>query len=409
MTAPFHVMTKPAGAACNLSCEYCYYLEKEDLYPSNGLPRMSDETLETYVRDYIQSQETAEVQFAWQGGEPTLLGLPFFRKAVELQEKYRGSKTVTNAFQTNGTLINKEWAAFFKEHGFLVGVSIDGPHDLHDHYRVDCGGRPSLDKVLRGWNHLREAGAEANTLTVVNRRNSREPERVYEFLKSIGSTFLQFIPIVEREPDPTRSPESIDFAGPPSHGDPGTPIPVTSWSVRPRDFGTFLNRMFDVWIRSDVGKVFVQHFDVALGKWVGTPGGLCAYAEECGRAMVLEHNGDLYSCDHYVYPSYRLGNIGEKGFAEMIDSPQQVAFGKAKRTELAEACLACSYRFACNGDCPKHRFVPTGKGKPGISYLCPGLKAFFAHIDGPMREMARLYRSGQPPSRIMESISESSK
>lgn len=401
-------MTKPAGAACNLACEYCYYLEKSLLYPENGCSshRMSDSTLENYIRDYIESQCTREVQFAWQGGEPTLLGLNFFRKVVKLQEKFRGSKTISNALQTNGTLLNQEWAAFLKEHSFLVGVSIDGPGELHDHYRVDRGGRPTFAKVMRGWELLKDAGADANTLTVVNRKNSQYPEKIYEFLKGIGSTFLQFIPIVERLPD-DRLKESLDLAGPPEAGDPGARIPVTPWSVRPRDFGQFLNRIFDKWIRQDVGTIFVQHFDVALGKWAGTEGGLCVFAEECGRAMALEHNGDLYSCDHYVYPSYKLGNIAEKSFAEMADSPQQIAFGRAKRTGLSRACRKCAFRFACNGDCPKHRFVPTGKNEPGISYLCPGLKAFFSHVDQPMREMAKLWRSGQPPARIMEKFARS--
>ncbi|MGE9291193.1 MAG: anaerobic sulfatase maturase [Puniceicoccales bacterium] len=401
MTAPFHVMTKPAGAACNLACEYCYYLEKSLLYPESGAPRMSDTTLDRYIRDYIDSQKTREVQFAWQGGEPTLLGLGFFEKVIELQQKYKGHKVITNALQTNGTFLNADWASFFKEHSFLIGISIDGPEEIHDHYRVDRGGRPTFAKVMRGWEVLQSAGVDVNSLTVVNRLNSQHPEKVYEFLKSIGSTFLQFIPIVERLPD-DRAKDSLDLAGPPEAGDPGARIPVTPWSVRPRDFGKFLNKIFDRWIRNDVGTIFVQHFDGALAKWTGSPGGQCVFAEECGRAMALEHNGDLYSCDHYVYPSYKLGNIREKGFAEMADSPEQIAFGRAKRTELPTACKKCSFRFACNGDCPKHRFVPTGKGQPGISYLCPGLKAFFSHIDAPMREMANLYRSGQPPARIME-------
>jgi len=402
MVTPFHVMTKPAGAACNLACEYCYYLEKSLLYPKPGASRMSEATLERYVRDYIESQNSSEVHFAWQGGEPTLLGVDYFRNIVALQEKFRGSKTITNALQTNGTLLTAEWADFLKEHSFLVGISIDGPADLHDYYRVDRGDRPSFSKVMRGWELLQNAGVDANTLTVVNRENSRHPQRVYEFLKGIGSTYLQFIPIVEREPDDKLSPESLDFAGPPQAGCPGDRIPVTPWSVRPRDFGQFLNTIFDQWIRQDVGTIFVQHFDGALGKWAGAPGGSCVYAEECGNAMALEHNGDLYSCDHYVYPSYRLGNIVEKSFSEMAGSPQQIAFGGAKKTELAAACRSCSFRFACNGDCPKHRFIPTGKGEPGISYLCGGLKAFFSHIDKPMREMTRLLRAGQPPAKIME-------
>ena len=400
MNDPFHVMTKPTGAACNLACEYCYYLEKSDLYPKSGPASMDDATLERFISDYIDSQPTTEVQFAWQGGEPTLLGIGFFQKVIRLQEKHRGPKSVTNALQTNGTLLNPDWGHFLREHNFLVGISIDGPKNLHNRYRVDRGGRPTFDKVMRGWDILKKFEVEANTLTVINRSNAKHPLQVYHFLKSIGSTFLQFIPIVERLPD-SRLAGSIDLGGPPRPEDGPIRIPVTPWSVRPREFGRFLISIFEEWVRKDVGTTYVQHFDSALAKWAGAPGGLCTFSEECGNGLALERNGDLYSCDHYVYPEYNLGNINKDNLSSLANSPRQQAFGSAKRTTLPETCLRCSYRFACNGDCPKHRFIPTGKGQPGISYLCPGLKSFFAHIDTPMREMTNLWHSGQPPARIM--------
>lgn len=402
---PFHLMTKPAGSLCNMACSYCYYLEKAQLYQDSPRPRMTDETLETYVRDYIAANPASEVEFAWQGGEPTLMGLEFFEKAVALQKKYAGGKSIRNALQTNATLLDRSWAEFFARHQFLIGVSIDGPRQLHDHYRIFRGGTPSFDRVMAGIDLLREAGADFNTLTVVNRHNSRHPVEVYEFLKEIGSGFLQFIPIVERQPDERRSPAGIDLAAPPDAEGSQPGIPVTPWSVRPRDFGRFLSRIYDVWIRRDVGRVFVQHFDGALGHWSGQGSSVCVFAPECGTALAVEHNGDVYACDHYVYPEFRLGNLRETPVASLVDSPRQIAFGRNKSASLPAACRQCPYLFACHGDCPKHRFVPSGKNQPPISYLCAGLKIFFRHIDPTMREMAHLLRSGHPPAAIMARLS----
>lgn len=387
-----------------MACAYCYYLEKAQLYQNNAQPRMADETLETYVREYIAANPANEVEFAWQGGEPTVMGLKFFERVVELQQKYAGNKSIRNALQTNATLMDPNWASFLSKYRFLVGVSIDGPRELHDYYRVYRGGSPSFDRVMYGIDLLRDAGADFNTLTVVNRRNSAHPLEVYEFLKEIGSNFLQFIPIVERQPDEQRSPAGLDLAAPPDADGSLPGIPVTPWSVRPKDFGRFLSKIYDQWIRHDVGRVFVQHFDGALGQWSGHGSSVCVFAPECGTALAVEHNGDVYACDHYVYPEFRLGNLTETPISSMVDSPRQQAFGRNKSASLPAACRACPYLFACHGDCPKHRFVPTGKNQPPISYLCPGLKSFFRHIDPTMREMTMLLRSGQPPASIMENF-----
>jgi uncharacterized protein len=408
---PFHIMAKPIGSACNLDCEYCYYLEKEKLYPGRGNPRMTEATLERFIRDYIAAQPTDIVTFAWQGGEPTLLGLEFFRKAVALQRRYAGSKRIENALQTNGTLLDAEWCSFFREHGFLVGVSIDGPRKLHDAYRVDKGRRPTFDRVMRGINLLREHGVEFNTLTVVHRDNAKRPAEVYRFLKEIGSGFIQFIPLVERRAV-AGTPHGLKLAEPPL-SEPGEAEgecePVTSWSVRPEAFGEFLVAVFDEWVREDVGRVFVQIFDGSLGKWMGMPGGVCVFAETCGDALAMESNGDVYSCDHYVYPRYRLGNLLEQPLPELARADSQRRFGQAKLDSLPRQCRECHVRFACNGDCPKHRFMQTRDGEPGLSYLCAGYKRFFAHIDPYMQEMAGLLRRGMPPAMIMDIVHDGSR
>lgn len=407
----FHIMTKPIGPICNLDCKYCFYLEKEAMFDQEARKeqpswQMPDDVLESYIRQYIEQQDVPEISFAWQGGEPTLLGVRFFRRVVELQRKYAGGKRVANALQTNGTLLDAEWGGFLAENGFLVGVSIDGPRDLHDAYRVDKQGRPTFDAVMRGVETLKAHRVEFNTLTVVNRRNAREPERVYRFLKEIGSGFLQFIPLVEREAaGPIASPNGliqIDLAPPPREG--SAKAPVTEWSVRSEEWGSFLSTIFDLWVRADVGKVFVQQFDVALGLWSGAGASLCVFAETCGTALAMEHNGDIYSCDHYVYPEYRLGNIRDVTLAEAVHSPQQVAFGANKRDSLPRYCRECDVRFACNGECPKHRFLRTPDGEYGLNYLCAGYKRFFHHIDPHMRTMTALLNSGRAPAEIMALI-----
>jgi uncharacterized protein len=399
----FHVLTKPIGPICNLDCSYCFYLEKEKLYPGERKWGMSDEVLESYVRQYIAVQPREEVYFAWQGGEPTLLGVEFFQKAVDLQRRYCGGKQVHNAIQTNGTLLNDTWGEFLARNEFLVGISIDGPAVEHDRYRVDKQGEPTFDAVMRGLRLLQKHGVEFNTLTVVNRSNVQNPVELYEFLKSIGSTFLQFIPLVERQTAPVELKiRGLTFAEPPVLGasDDGKPL-VTPWSVEPVQYGNFLCEIFDHWVRRDVGEVFVQLFDVALSNWMGLGSPLCVFAEECGAAMAIEHNGDLYSCDHYVYPRYGLGNILNSGLEEMAHSPAQRKFGADKRTMLPKYCRECEVRFACNGECPKHRFARTPDGEEGLNYLCAAYKRFFNHIDAYMRTMARLLEAGRPASDIM--------
>lgn len=401
MTTPFHVMTKPVGPICNLDCTYCYYLEKENLYPRGEIFRMSPEVLEAYIRDYLATQSTPEVSMAWQGGEPTLLGLDFFRQVVELQRKHSGGRRVSNAIQTNGTRLDADWCRFFREQGFLVGLSIDGPRRLHDTYRVDKGGKPTFDRVMAGLRLLKRHGVEFNTLTVVSASNVKRPLEIYEFLKEQGSGFIQFIPLVER----AVGGGEVSLAAPPEPGEP--PGKVTRWSVPATAYGNFLCTIFDRWVREDVGKVFVQLFDVALGIWSGQGAGLCVFLEDCGRALAMEHNGDVFSCDHFVYPKFKLGNVLNQSLGALIESPAQVDFGRAKSSTLPAYCRRCEVRFACNGECPKHRFLLTPDGEEGLNYLCPAYKKFFSHIDAPMREMAALLRAGRAPAEIMKTFAPS--
>ncbi|HEY3706574.1 MAG TPA: anaerobic sulfatase-maturation protein [Terracidiphilus sp.] len=398
-TAPFHIMTKPIGPICNLDCKYCFYLEKEKLYPGTREWAMPRETLERYVREYIAAQDTEEVHFAWQGGEPTLLGVDFFRTVVELQQQYAGGKAIYNALQTNGTLLDDAWGEFLAANGFLVGISIDGPREIHDFYRVDKGEAPTFDRVMRGLGKLKEHGVEFNTLTVVNRHNSAVPLEVYRFLKEIGSKFLQFIPVVERRA--ARADGNGLVLIEPAFAEAAE---VTDWSVEPMAFGVFLARIFDEWVKQDVGRTFVQMFDVALESWMGMEASLCVFRKTCGSALAMEHTGDVYSCDHFVYPEHRLGNLAETGLEAMVSSPQQVAFGRAKLETLPRMCRQCEVRFACNGECPKHRFLHTPDGEPGLNYLCAGYKHFFRHIDPYMRFMAGELRAGRPPAGIMRYV-----
>ncbi|WOO40223.1 anaerobic sulfatase-maturation protein [Rubellicoccus peritrichatus] len=404
-SAPFHIMTKPMGPLCNLDCKYCFYLEKARLFPNNERFKMSDDLLETYVRSYIEAQPGPNVSFAWQGGEPTLAGLRFFKKSVAFQKKYAGGKQIENAFQTNGTLLNDEFCQFFHTEGFLVGISIDGPEKLHDAYRVDREGEPTYRRVMRGIELCKKHKVEFNTLTVVNRLNAREPLAVYRHLRDIGSAFMQFIPLVERQADDASSINGLDLSHPPDFDlppDRKSEPEVTDWSVLPRDLGDFFCRVFDRWVTRDVGKTYIQLFDATLGKWLGIPGGPCTMAETCGRGLALEHNGDLYACDHYVYPRYRLGNIMNEPIATMADSETMQAFGDDKRDKLTRMCQRCDYRFACNGDCPKHRFAWTDDGDYGLSYLCPAYLQFFKHTAPAMQIMAKLYQSGRSPTEIMK-------
>ncbi len=399
----FHIMTKPIGAICNLDCTYCYYLEKEKLYPQTRQFKMTDEALDSYVRQYIESQQTDAVSFAWQGGEPTLMGVDYFRKAVELQKKYANGKKIENALQTNGTLLDDEWGSFFAENRFLIGLSVDGPRELHDTYRVDKGQKPTFDRVMAGLDILKKHRVEYNTLTVVNRANSQRPLDVYRFLKEIGSGFMQFIPLVERLPDAGAKELGLDHAEPPVSGE-FEKIPVTKWSVLSKDYGEFLVQIFDEWVRNDIGKTFVQIFDVSLGTWAGYGASLCVFRETCGAALVLEHNGDLYSCDHYVYPNYKLGNILNQSLGELVRSPEQIQFGDAKRDTLPQYCKSCEVKFACNGECPKHRFIKTPDGEAGLNYLCQGYKRYFNHIDPYMKTMAGLLRQNRAPAELMAMV-----
>lgn len=383
----FHVLLKPRGAICNLDCKYCFFLSKEKLFPGSKF-RMTDEMLEDYVRQHIAAHNVPEVTFAWQGGEPTLMGLGFFRRAVELQKKYQKPGTqILNTLQTNATTFNDDWCAFFAEHNFLLGISIDGPAAMHDAYRVDKGGSPTFARVMDGINLARKHNVEFNILTTVNAANAEHGVEVYRFLRDeTGASFIQFIPIIERDNE-TGFQEGTD---------------VTDRSVTGEQYGRFLIDVFDEWVTNDVGSVFVQLFDVALGVWLGHPSALCVFAETCGGALALEHNGDLYSCDHFVEPLHRLGNVSETPLAQMVNSAQQKKFGQDKLDTLPKYCRECEVRFICNGGCPKDRIATTPDGEPGLNYLCDGFKAFFTHIDQPMKTMARLILSQRPPSEIME-------
>jgi uncharacterized protein len=398
---PFHIMTKPVGPICNLDCKYCFYLEKEKLYPETSDWAMRPAVLESYVQQYIAAQPESTVHFAWQGGEPTLLGVEFFQNVVDLQKKHANGKEIKNAFQTNGILLDDEWGEFLAKHAFLVGLSIDGPREVHDRYRVDKGGQPTFDKVMRGIRVLKKHGVEFNTLTVVNRANSQRPLDVYRFLKEIGSGFMQFIPIVERT---TKSPgrDGLVLIQPSFAGT----AAVTPWSVEPVAFGKFLCAIFDEWVRRDVGRQFVQIFDVALEIWYGMGASLCVFRETCGLAMAMEHTGDVYSCDHYVYPENKLGNIMDVPLEAMVRSDQQSKFGTGKRDTLPKYCRECDVRFACNGECPKHRFMQTPDGEPGLNYLCAGYKIFFHHIDPYMKLMARELQAGRAPANVMKYVAQ---
>ena len=376
-------MVKPTGAICNLACEYCYYLEKERLYPKGERFRMPDELLERYIQQMIAAQPGPEVPFAWQGGEPTLMGLDFFRRVVELQAKYlpRGWR-VTNALQTNGTLLTPEWCEFLRENKFLVGISMDGPAFLHDRYRVDKRGRATHERVLRGLELLKEHRVEFNVLCVVNSANARHPLEVYRSFKEKGVQYLQFIPIVE-------------------HLGGGA---VSERSVSPRDYGTFLCAIFDEWVRRDVGKVFVQIFEESFAMALGYPANLCVFRETCGRALAMEHNGDVFACDHFVLPEYRLGNIRETPLERLASLPEQERFGLAKRDALPPQCFACDVYEMCRGACPKDRFALTADGRPGLNYLCEGYRTYFRHAKPVLDRMARLWRQGIAPAAIMEEM-----
>ncbi|MDR3745592.1 MAG: anaerobic sulfatase-maturation protein [Acidobacteriaceae bacterium] len=395
--ANFHIMTKPNGPICNLDCTYCFYLEKEHLYSSRKSMKMPDDVLESFIQQYIQSQDAPTIPFAWQGGEPTLLGIPFFERVVELQIKYSDGKQIENSLQTNGTLLDNAWGEFLARHNFLVGVSIDGTEKLHDAYRIDKGRQPTHSRVLRGIRILQQHGVEFNTLTVVNRINSYHAHEVYSFLKEIGSKYLQFIPVVERVSEQPNA-NGLRLLKPFSpHA-----LTVSEWSVESLQYGIFLQQIFDQWVRADVARTFIQVFDVAMESWLGLQQSLCVFTRTCGSAMAMEHNGDLYSCDHFVYPDNKLGNILQRPLTVLAASQQQARFGKGKELGLPKDCLECDVRFACNGECPKHRFLQAESGEPGLNYLCAGYKYFFHHIDPYMQFMTNELQHDRAPANVMD-------
>lgn len=401
---PFSVLAKPTGAACNLDCTYCFYLSKELLYDQDS-QRMSEDGLRTYLTNLFASHPDGPVEVAWQGGEPTLRGLPFFRRAVELADELRRpGQEVRHAIQTNGTLLDDEWGAFLAEHRFLVGLSIDGPAELHDRYRVNRAGRGSHALAVRGWEVLRRHDVEANILCTVHAANQEHPLEVYRYLRDeLGARYVQLIPVVERVPS-----DQLDVAEkgwrPGAHGSRTVLYQqhgdaVTSRSADPDAYGRFLVSIFDEWLAHDVGTVFVQDFDVMLGNLFGQHT-LCVHSPECGTAVAVEHNGDVYSCDHYVEPDYRLGNVADDTLADLVASPRQVEFGRSKRTSLPDQCQGCPVRWACHGGCPKDRFATTADGEPGLNYLCPGYFRFFTHAQPAMEQMGALLRAGRPAADI---------
>jgi uncharacterized protein len=385
--SPFHILVKPTGALCNLNCKYCYYLSKEMLYPGSRF-RMTYELIEIYLRQMLDAHPAREITVAWQGGEPMMMGLDFFRRSLAFQNYYTGrGASITNTIQTNGTLIDDEWAAFFKENNFLVGISIDGPPEIHNCLRVDKGGGSTFDTVMKGLTYLQKHDVEFNILTTVNIANVEHPVEVYRFLRDVcRAAYIQFIPIVEQ----------------PYDKDKRSGCDLMKYSVKAKQYGYFLIDVFDEWVRKDVAKIFVQIFDVALASWYGEASPLCVFSSICGMAPIMEHNGDVYSCDHFVEPAYKLGNILDKPIIELITSEQQMKFGRNKLDKLPLYCRECNVGFACHGGCPKDRFISAPDGEQGLNYLCEGYKLFFRYIDRPMQIMAQLLRQQRSPAEIMQ-------
>jgi uncharacterized protein len=405
----FHMLSKPTGAACNLDCKYCFFLSKDMLYPKDPL-RMSDEMLEAYIKQLLESHQTPTVNVAWQGGEPTLMGLDFYKRSIEYVEQYRRpGQQVEYTFQTNGVLIDDEWARFFKENKFLLGLSVDGPQEMHDTYRVTKAGNGTFKQVMRGFEYLRKHGVDYNILCTVNAANEDHGCDVYRFFRDeLHAEFIQFIPIIERASQETLPLANLGWSDRPGgqrllYTQAGNL--VTERSVKPEKYGRFLIDVFEEWVRRDVGKVYVQLFDVTLEAYFGSYS-LCIHAPTCGSALAIEHNGDVYSCDHFVEPDYKLGNISERHMLDLVASPAQRQFGNDKQAKLTQQCLDCDVRFLCNGGCPKDRFVNSLDGEPGHNYLCAGLKSFFDHVNPAMQTMAQLVRSNRAPAEIMQMYAE---
>ena len=392
---PLYVMLKPAGAHCNLACKYCYYLEKNKLYPTAQRHLMSDEMLEQFTREYIEAQTMNQVLFTWHGGEPLLRSLDFYRKALSLQQKYAGSRRIDNVIQTNGTLLTDEWCEFFAQNHWLVGISIDGPQPDHDHYRLTAAGKPSWKKVMQGIKLLKKHGVEWNAMAVVNAYNANHPLEFYRFFKENGCQFLQFTPIVERQ---TRHEDGRTLASLADKDE----IPLSEASVAPEQWGYFLCAIFDEWVRKDVGKIFVEIFDCTLANWMGVSPGICAYSKECGHAGVMEHNGDVYSCDHFVFPEYKLGNIRDHSLIDMLYGEQQQEFSRLKHSSLPRQCKECDMEFACHGECPKNRFMKDKYGDSGLNYLCLGYYHYYQHVAPYMDYMKQELMAQRPPSNIMK-------
>jgi uncharacterized protein len=406
-----HLMSKPIGPLCNLDCGYCFYLEKESMFPARQRFRMSDEVLEAYVQRYIAATDAPEVEFTWQGGEPTLMGVEFFERAVAMQKHHAQGKTIRNTLQTNGTLLNDDWAAFFKRECFLLGVSLDGPPALNDLSRPDKQGRSSYADTLRGLQCLARHGVDFNVLVTVSSNNVGHPLEIYEHLREIGAHYIQFNPVVERMPQPQEAVIGLHFATPPALSKPlmSTPHSVATTAVTPHTvdalaYGQFLTTIFDVWVKQDVGTVYVMNFEWALQSWCQLSPTACIFSRRCGKAGIVEHDGSVYSCDHFMYPEYRLGNVQTDDVAVLMNSPAQQAFGDAKETTLPGACQRCEFRFACNGECPKNRFITTLDGEPGLNYLCAGYKHYFHHITPAMNIMTKLLSQGRPADEVMQSL-----
>ena len=391
---PLYVMLKPAGAHCNLACKYCYYLEKSHLYQNSLRHLMSDEMLEQFTREYIEAQTMPQVLFTWHGGEPLMRSIAFYKKALALQKKYAHGKQIDNVIQTNGTLLTDEWCEFFAQNHCLVGISIDGPQEYHDHYRVTPAGKPSWEKVMQGIQLLKKHRVEWNAMAVVNAYNAEHPLEFYHFFRDNGCQYLQFTPIVERLTEHEDGRTLASLAD-------DREIPLADASVTPQQWGNFLCTIFDDWVRHDVGKTFVEIFDCTLANWMGVLPGICAYSKECGHAGVMEHNGDVYSCDHFVFPEYKLGNIKDQSLIDMLYGEKQQAFSRLKHTSLPRQCKECDMEFACHGECPKNRFEKDKYGEPGLNYLCQGYYQYYSHVAPYMDFMKRELLAQRPPANIM--------
>jgi uncharacterized protein len=399
-----HVVAKPIGPLCNLNCEYCFYLEKQALFAADEKYRMSDKVLSAFIINYITSQPTPIVEFVWQGGEPSLLGMDFFKRIIELQKPFVGQKTITNSFQTNGTLLTDEWCSFLKKNNFMVGISLDGPKEVHDRYRRDRKGKGTFDQVMHGLRLLQKHKVEYNVLACVARESAKRPLDIYHFFKDEGVEFIQFTPVVERITDAAGTHGGLRLAGPAALDKKDDQGGVTPWSVIPEEYGDFLIAIYEEWVSHDVGTVFVMNFEWALNAWIGNPSPVCVHARTCGRSVVIEHNGDIFACDHCVFPEYKLGNIVSDTLPDIVAKSLRSGFGVAKETALPRWCRDCEVLPACQGGCPKHRFEKTYYDEPGLQYLCAGYKKFYLHIRKYLRAMATLLENGLPASRVMDAI-----